>query len=71
MSKGAHSTLWILTVLLAVGCTGMGAAQLFVTAEFIIQKAIELFLSKRDRTLEAGLSTKIAAKEVENNGSRA
>jgi hypothetical protein len=69
MSKGAHSTLWILTLLLAVGCTGMGAAQLILTAEFIIRKkAIDLFLSKRTRTLKAGLSTRIAAKEAENNG---
>jgi hypothetical protein len=68
MSKGAHSTLWILTLLLAVGCTGIGGAQLFLTAEFIIRKrAIDLFLSKRTRTIKAGLSTGIAAKEAENN----
>jgi hypothetical protein len=70
MSKRAHSAFWILMpLLLAVGCTGMGAAQLFLTAEFIMRrKAIDLFLSKRARTLKAGPLTRIAAKEAENNG---
>ena len=58
MSKRALSTLWILMpFLLAVGCTSMGAAQLFLTAEFMMRrKAIGLFLRKRPLTLNAGLS---------------